>query len=65
VTSEKISAAVAHIGRRSAIHFVVTSVTPAIESEIKKLIAAKLVVLHVPPGARVNFDCAVHNFPVS
>ena len=65
-TAEKLASAITQISRRSAIHFVLTGLDSALESEINRLInAQKLVVLHVPPGTRVNLDCAVHHFPVS
>jgi uncharacterized protein (DUF58 family) len=63
---ERIAAAMAQIPKRSAIHFVLTGLDAAVEAEINKLLnAQKLVVLHLPPGMRMNLDCAVHHYPVS
>jgi uncharacterized protein (DUF58 family) len=63
--SDKLACAVSEIPKRSAIHFVITSLAPAIEAQIRTVIASrKLVILHTPPGVRVNLDCAVHHFPL-
>jgi hypothetical protein len=64
--AEKLGWAVAHIPKRSAVHFVITSVNPLLEKQIHNLIAArKLVVLHLPQGARTNLDCVTHHYPVA
>jgi uncharacterized protein (DUF58 family) len=64
VTGEKISGAIGQTAKRSAIHFVATGVTAALEGEINRLLnAQKLVALHVPEGARGNVECAVHHYP--
>jgi uncharacterized protein (DUF58 family) len=66
LTAEAIEAAVANVPKRSALHFVLTGISSTLEAEIRKLLAArKLVILHLPPGTRVNVDCPVHHFPVS
>lgn len=63
---ERIGAAIAQIPKRSAIHFVLTGLDAMIEAKVNKLLnTQKLVVLHVPPGTRVNLNCAVHHYPVS
>jgi uncharacterized protein (DUF58 family) len=65
ITARDVAAAVATLAKRSAIHFVLTGLDAVLEAEITKLIdAQKLVVLHVPPGTRVNLDCAVRHYPI-
>jgi uncharacterized protein (DUF58 family) len=64
-TADTLATAVLEIPKRSAIHFVTTGLSPILEEEIERLIQArKHVVLHVPSGVRVNFDCAVRHYPV-
>lgn len=63
---QKFATAAGQLPRRSALHFVVTDVTPLLEKEINKLLdARKFVIVHVPVGARVNLDCTTLNYPVS
>jgi uncharacterized protein (DUF58 family) len=65
ISPNDITEALATVAKRSALHFVLTGFDGVLESEIAKLIAAqKLVVLHVPPGVRVNLDCPVHHYPL-
>jgi hypothetical protein len=65
VTAKNIAALRAELPQRSAIHFVATTLTPEIEGQVRELLAAqKLVVLHLPAGARVTMDCAVHHYPL-
>jgi uncharacterized protein (DUF58 family) len=63
---KKLTAAIADVPKRSAIHFVLTGLTPLLEGQIQTLIAArKSVVLHLPPGTRANLDCVIHHYPVA
>jgi uncharacterized protein (DUF58 family) len=65
MTAVELHSAIANVAKRSAIHFILTNLDSVFESEIKKLIGAqKLVVVHVPAGARVSLDCVVHHYPV-
>jgi uncharacterized protein (DUF58 family) len=65
ITADQIHTAIASVAKRSALHFVLTGLNPVLEFEIARLISAqKLVVLHLPPGARANLDCTVHHYPV-
>lgn len=66
LNADRLAAAIAHVPKRSAIHFVLTGLDAGLEAEINRLInAQKLVIVHVPPGTRVNVDCTVHHYPVS
>jgi uncharacterized protein (DUF58 family) len=65
LTADKIDAALHTIAKRSAIHFVVTGMNPTLEAQIETLLEAqKLVVLHLPAGARAEIGCEVHHYPV-
>ena len=65
LTPQQINSTIAAVAKRSAIHFVLTGIDATFEAEIGKLIAAqKLVILHLPPGMRVNLDCAIRHYRV-
>ena len=64
--TEKLGWAVAEIPKRSAVHFVVTSVNSHLEKHIHNLIAArKFVVVHLPQGTQSNLDCVIRHYPVA
>ena len=64
VTPEKMAEALGQIAKRSAIHFVATSVTSLLEAEINRLQnAQKLVTLHLPNGTWTSVDCAIEYYP--
>lgn len=61
-----LAAVVQSIRPRIAIHFVVTSLNHAVETQILDLLSRdKLVVLHMPRGRAPAIDCPIRYFPES